>query len=103
MPELTAVRRLPLFSLKEHLNSVAPLEPGVLWGILHNLGAVRTAGFVADQNYWATTPDAGLRSWVRSSGSEVHLTLTSSSFLHAMHCDITPQADVLRLQCGAQA
>ena len=45
MPGLAAVRRLPLFTLKEHLNSIAPLEPGVLWGILHNLGAVRTEGW----------------------------------------------------------
>ena len=41
LPGLARVRSLRLFSLKEHLNSVAPLEPGVLWGILHNLGAVR--------------------------------------------------------------
>ena len=41
LPGLAAVRTLRLFSLQEHLNSVAPLEPGVLWGILHNLGAVR--------------------------------------------------------------
>ena len=41
LPGLARARSLQLFSLKEHLNSVAPLEPGVLWGILHNLGAVR--------------------------------------------------------------
>ncbi len=40
LPGLQTVQALRLFSLKEHLNSVAPLEPGVLWGILHNLGAV---------------------------------------------------------------
>ncbi len=31
---------MELFTLRQHINSVAPLEPGALWGVLHNLGQV---------------------------------------------------------------
>ncbi len=34
-------RKLELFTLKEHVNSVAPLQRGALWALLHNLGQVR--------------------------------------------------------------
>jgi hypothetical protein len=32
------VRSLPLFTLREHLNTLAPTADGRLWGVLHNLG-----------------------------------------------------------------
>jgi hypothetical protein len=35
------VGRLELFTAEEHVNSVAPLQAGSLWAILHNLGKVR--------------------------------------------------------------
>lgn len=40
-PGLRLLRRLALFSRREHVNSVAPLAPGDLWVVLHNLGKVR--------------------------------------------------------------
>lgn len=40
-PGLLPLRRLALFSRQEHVNSVAPLEPGLLWVVLHRMGPVR--------------------------------------------------------------
>jgi hypothetical protein len=42
VPSLAQVRRLDLFTAEEHVNSVAPLQAGSLWAILHNLGKVRS-------------------------------------------------------------
>ncbi|KAL4859265.1 hypothetical protein ACK3TF_001013 [Chlorella vulgaris] len=38
-PNMTTVRELPLFTLHEHLNTLAPTSTGKLWGVLHNLGS----------------------------------------------------------------
>ena len=32
------VRKMPLFTLKEHVNTLAPIEEGELWVVLHNMG-----------------------------------------------------------------
>lgn len=39
---LPQVRKLEPFTAKEHVNSVAPLQRGSLWAILHNLGKARS-------------------------------------------------------------
>lgn len=33
------IRELPLFTLREHINTLGPTVDGKLWGVLHNLGA----------------------------------------------------------------
>lgn len=38
------LRRLDLFTERDHPNTLAPLEPGGLWVVLHNRGKVRAAG-----------------------------------------------------------
>jgi hypothetical protein len=30
-----------LFTLRQHVNTLAPLEPGSVWAVLHNLGQVK--------------------------------------------------------------
>lgn len=42
------VRKLELFSAKEHINSVAPLQHGSLWAILQNLGEASTFPIVTN-------------------------------------------------------
>ncbi|KAK9811643.1 hypothetical protein WJX72_007577 [[Myrmecia] bisecta] len=37
-PELLQIRALKLFSVEEHVNTLAALEEGSLWAVLHNLG-----------------------------------------------------------------
>ena len=83
MPELTALRRLPLFSLKEHLNSIAPLEPGILWGILHNLGAVRVGGSATDQDI-EPLGRLWLKVVIECSGAEPELRLLSATFVNEL-------------------
>lgn len=34
------LKTFKMFTLKEHVNTLAPLENGKLWVVLHNLGAV---------------------------------------------------------------
>ncbi len=34
------VRTIPLFTKKEHINTLAPLHHGEIWVMLHNLGNV---------------------------------------------------------------
>jgi hypothetical protein len=43
-PPTPQVRTMPLFSLKDHPNTLAPLGPDNLLVVLHNLGTVREAG-----------------------------------------------------------
>ena len=40
-PCLLQLHRWPLFTKRDHINTLAPLEPGFLWAVLHNLGEVR--------------------------------------------------------------
>lgn len=39
---LLQVRSSVLFTLKQHVNTLAPLEDNELWAVLHNLGQVRS-------------------------------------------------------------
>ncbi|PSC71222.1 green algal specific Aspartyl Asparaginyl beta-hydroxylase [Micractinium conductrix] len=38
-PSMQLLRELPLFTLKEHVNTLAPTPDGRLWAMLHNLGS----------------------------------------------------------------
>lgn len=40
-PTMKEVRRMELFSLKEHVNTLSPSSDRYLWAMLHNLGPVR--------------------------------------------------------------
>ncbi|KAG2501830.1 hypothetical protein HYH03_000329 [Edaphochlamys debaryana] len=37
-PSMKKLRGMKLFTLKQHVNTLAPLEEGVVWAMLHNLG-----------------------------------------------------------------
>ncbi|GFR39810.1 hypothetical protein Agub_g302, partial [Astrephomene gubernaculifera] len=37
-PDMKKLRSMRLFSLKQHVNTLAPLETGAVWAVLHNLG-----------------------------------------------------------------
>jgi Aspartyl/Asparaginyl beta-hydroxylase len=37
-PSMKVLRRMELFTLKEHVNTLSPTENGTLWAMLHNLG-----------------------------------------------------------------
>jgi hypothetical protein len=37
-PDMTQVRSMKLFTLKQHVNTLAPTPTGTLWAMLHNLG-----------------------------------------------------------------
>lgn len=39
-PHLDSATKMPLFTRKHHVNTLAPLEPGKLWAVLNNLGNV---------------------------------------------------------------
>jgi hypothetical protein len=41
LPPALQLRTMPLFTLKEHPNTLAPLADGEIWAVLHNLGEVR--------------------------------------------------------------
>ena len=40
-PSMMLERRMELFTLKEHVNTLAPTGNGTMWAMLHNLGPVR--------------------------------------------------------------
>jgi len=40
-PTMKEVRRMELFSMKEHVNTLSPTSDRYLWAMLHNLGPVR--------------------------------------------------------------
>ncbi|GIL81892.1 hypothetical protein Vretimale_1469 [Volvox reticuliferus] len=37
-PDMKLVRGMRLFTLKQHVNTLAPLDDGAVWAVLHNLG-----------------------------------------------------------------
>lgn len=39
-PEMTVKRELELFTLREHVNTIAVVGQDTLWVVLHNLGQV---------------------------------------------------------------
>ena len=39
-PEMKLVQRLQLFTLREHVNTLAVLDDVSVWAVLHNLGQV---------------------------------------------------------------
>ncbi|CAD7696637.1 unnamed protein product [Ostreobium quekettii] len=42
-PGMQQLRRLPLFTRKEHVNTLAPVTEGSMWAVLHNLGQSQLA------------------------------------------------------------
>ncbi len=40
LPDLAETARFDLFTPTQHLNSLAPLQKGRVWGLLHNMGNV---------------------------------------------------------------
>ena len=44
-PSMKLLRRMELFTLKEHVNTLSPTVNGTLWAMLHNLGPVCCNGY----------------------------------------------------------